>query len=203
MIRSNMPALKWGAFESIEHASLLPLLTTSANALKQSGRGVLSELNGQLETALNVLQTPFYVSSNSFFESLQSASQESPSLNSVGVQESQNSDRPETLISIGDSNIALRVMIYGERVSELRPLVILNSIEYAMPPSASFCEQMWANGYQVIFIERPGFGASSSLPSVLFADELISGGATATTEAVILQNLLEPLELKQVLLLGM
>lgn len=203
MIRSNMPALKWGAFESIEHASLLPLLTTSANALKQSGRGVLSELNRQLETALNVLQTPFYVSSNSFFESLQSASQESPSLNSVGVQESQNSDRPETLISIGNSNIALRVMIYGERVSELRPLVILNSIEYAMPPSASFCEQMWANGYQVIFIERPGFGASSPLPSVLFADELISGGATATTEAVILQNLLEQLELKQVILLGM
>ena len=62
---------------------------------------------------------------------------------------------------------------------------------------------MWANGFQVIFVERPGFGSSTSLPSVLFADDLIVAGATASTEAVVIQNLFAHLELKQIILVGM
>lgn len=113
------------------------------------------------------------------------------------------SPRVESMISLGDSNIALRVMIYRGYVSELQPLVILNSVEYPMPPSIAFCEQMWANGFQVIFIERPGFGSSAAMPRVLFTEELIAKGATASTEAVLIQKLITQLELKPFILLGM
>lgn len=121
----------------------------------------------------------------------------------TGALRQEQSARIESYISLAGSTIALRVMIYRGYVSDLTPLVILNSVEYPMPPSVAFCEQMWANGLQVIFIERPGFGASSSLPGALFTDDLIADGATATTEAVLLQKLLAQLELKQIILLGM
>ncbi|MEL6828416.1 MAG: hypothetical protein AAFN91_19395 [Pseudomonadota bacterium] len=113
------------------------------------------------------------------------------------------SARIESMISLGGSNIALRVMIYRGYISDLQPLVILNSVEYPMPPSVAFCEQMWANGLQVIFIERPGFGSSAGMPRALFTGELIEKGATASTEAVLIQKLIAQLELKPFVLLGM
>lgn len=203
MNRLNLSAPRWGAEDNIEHVSALSLLTAFEDGIKQNSRNVIPDLSEQLRTAIGALRTPNYAGKSSFFEPVQSALHKSRSMASVSAQETADSGRTESLISIGDSNIALRVMLYRGYVSDLRPLVILNSIEYAMPPSVMFCEQMWANGYQVIFVERPGFGTSTPLPNVLFCDELISSGATATTEAVILQNLLEQLELKHVILLGM
>ncbi|MEO1321378.1 MAG: hypothetical protein AAFV59_00070 [Pseudomonadota bacterium] len=111
--------------------------------------------------------------------------------------------RSEAIFELHGSEIALRVMIFRGYVSKLRSLVILNSVEYPMPPSIEFCEQMWANGLQVIFVERPGFGSTSGLPTALFADELIKQGATASTEAVLIQRLLQQLQLKNIVLLGM
>ena len=121
----------------------------------------------------------------------------------TGALRDKQSARAETFIHLKDSNIKLRVMIYRGQVSRLRPLVILNSVEFAMPPSIAFCEQMWANGLQVIFVERPGFGASTTLPKALFTDALIAKGATATTEAALMQDLMRELNLKDVILLGM
>lgn len=123
--------------------------------------------------------------------------------NHFGAPDHEESPRVESLIRLNGSNIALRAMIFRGYVSDLRPLVILNSIEYPMPPSVEFCEQMWAIGLQVIFLERPGFGNSHSLPKALFTDELIGNGATAATESALIQKVLQQLELKQIVLLGM
>lgn len=121
----------------------------------------------------------------------------------TGALQLEQSARMESFVTLNGSGIALRVMIYRGYVSDLRPLIILNSVEYPMPPSIAFCEQMWANGVQVIFIERPGFGASSTLPSALFSDDLVAKGAAASAEAAVIQKLLSQLELKRIILLGM
>ncbi|MEO0606983.1 MAG: hypothetical protein AAFY82_02050 [Pseudomonadota bacterium] len=121
----------------------------------------------------------------------------------TGALRDPNGARAERFVALKDTNIKLRVMIYRGSVSQLRPLVILNSVEFAMPPSIAFCEQMWANGLQVIFVERPGFGTSTALPEALFTDALIAKGATATTEAALIQALLRDLQLNSVILLGM
>lgn len=115
----------------------------------------------------------------------------------------EDAQRVDTLIKLDGSDIAFRVMIFRGSFSPLQPLVILNSVEYPMPPSVAFCEQMWANGFQVIFVERPGFGTTNGLPNVLFTKELVANGATATTEAVLLKQLLNQMGLKNTVLLGM
>jgi hypothetical protein len=120
-----------------------------------------------------------------------------------GALRQEDTPRVESLIRLVGSKISLRVMIYRGHVSSLRSLVILNSVEYPMPPSVAFCERMWARGLQVIFVERPGFGSTASLPTALFTKEMIANGATAATEAVILQKLIRQLELEDVVLLGM
>lgn len=104
---------------------------------------------------------------------------------------------------VGSGGIALRVMVHREKLSSLRPLVIVNSVDFPMPPSHSFCEQMWAAGYQVIFIERPGFGSSRSLPDVLLEDTQIKSGATVAAEAALLFALLKDMPVKDIVLLGM
>ena len=107
------------------------------------------------------------------------------------------------LTPIGCGSIALRVIIHRERVSDLRPLVILNSVDFPMPPSDAFCERMWEAGYQVIFIERPGFGSSRGLPKDLTQDRHIKSGAAVTAEAAVLYQMLDKLQLKDMVLLGM
>ena len=110
--------------------------------------------------------------------------------------------RVESFVKLNKSNIALRVMIYRGHISDLQPLVIVNSVEFPMPPSVAFCEQMWAAGLQVIFIERPGFGSSPSLPRALLTDQLIANGAAATAEAALLRRLIQQLGLENIILLG-
>lgn len=107
------------------------------------------------------------------------------------------------LLPVGAGDIQLRVLIHRETVSDMRSLVIVNSIDFPMPPSFSFREQMWHAGYQVIFIERPGFGSSKPLPKVLLEDAQVKSGATVAAEAALLLMLLNQLQLKQIILLGM
>ena len=107
------------------------------------------------------------------------------------------------LVRVGAGDIQLRVLIHRETVSDLRSLVIVNSIDFPMPPSFSFREQMWKAGYQVIFIERPGFGSSKPLPKILLEDMQVKSGATVAAEAALLLMLLNELQLKQIVLLGM
>jgi|GEM_PF-705825 len=107
------------------------------------------------------------------------------------------------LIQIGDSEIALRVLIHRETIVNKRPLVIVNSVDYPIAPSHHFREKMWQAGYQVIFVERPGFGSSKPLPRVLLEDAQIKSGATVAAEAAVLLMLLKQLELRQIVLLGM
>lgn len=107
------------------------------------------------------------------------------------------------LTQIGTGSLALRVEIHRKKISELRPLVIVNSVDFPMPPSESFREAMWQAGYQTIFIERPGFGSSAGLPKALTTDRNIKSGAAVTTEAAVLFQLLDQLQLKDIVLLGM
>jgi len=105
-------------------------------------------------------------------------------------------------IKVGDQAFELDVMIYGgERVSK-RPLLILHSIEFAMPPSEAFCEMMWSVDLQVIFVRRPGYGESSPMPAALMTKATITSGATAMAEAAMVRALIEKLTLKDITLLA-
>lgn len=106
-------------------------------------------------------------------------------------------------VTIDNSSIEIDVMIYRHEISDLTPLVIVNSIELPMPPSQAFCDLMWQAGFQVIFVRRPGFGGAPGLPAALMTIREVQNGAAAITEAALLQRLLETLELKQVVLLGL
>jgi len=107
------------------------------------------------------------------------------------------------IMHLNDSSIAMRVVIHREALSNKRPLVIVNSVDFPMPPSLSVREKLWMAGYQTIFIERPGFGSSRPLPDALLSDYLIKSGATVSAEAALLHTLLEQMQLKRIVLLGM
>lgn len=109
----------------------------------------------------------------------------------------------ENLMQIGSGSLALRVIVHRTDISDRRPLVIINSVDYPMPPSESFCERMWAEGFQVIFVERPGFGSSRGLPKELTKDYHIRSGAAVTTEAALILTLIRQLKLQDIVLLGM
>ncbi len=114
-----------------------------------------------------------------------------------------DSRRSETTISLGMSGIQIRVMAYGKADPDRRPLVILNSIDFPMPPSETVCEKMWRGGLRVVFIERPGFGTSTPLPSVLLRSPSIEKGAASMAEAAIVQEVFRLLALEDFVLLGM
>ena len=109
----------------------------------------------------------------------------------------------DELMAIGSGSLRLRVVIHNPDSSDLRPLVILNSVDFPMPPSETFCEKMSAAGYQVIFIERPGFGTSPALPKAVLNDAQIRNGAAVAAEAALIYMLLSQLDLKDIVLLGM
>jgi pimeloyl-ACP methyl ester carboxylesterase len=109
----------------------------------------------------------------------------------------------ENLMAIGSGSLALRVIIHRTDISDRRPLVVINSVDYPMPPSEDFCERMWSAGYQVIFVERPGFGSSRGLPKELAKDYHIRSGAAVSTEAALILTLTRQLKLQDIVLLGM
>ena len=84
-----------------------------------------------------------------------------------------------------------------------RDLVVLNSIDFPMPPSKRFCDAMRAAGFRVIYVERPGFGNSRGLPKSLLNNHLIETGAPVAAEAAIIHTFIEQLRLNNFVLLCM
>ncbi len=117
----------------------------------------------------------------------------------------QDTSDPRTVrrVRIDDSSIDVDVMVYRNYVSDLKPLVIVNSIELPMPPSKAFCDLMWDAGYQVVFIRRPGFGGAPGLPAALLTQTEIRNGAAVITEAALLHRLIDTLGLDNFVLLGL
>ena len=107
------------------------------------------------------------------------------------------------VIRTGKEAFEFEVMLYGGVRCNLRPLLIIHSIEFPIPPSSSFCEAMRAAGFQVIFVRRAGFGKSSPLPRALVTDALIRSGATAMAEAAMMRQLISKLGLTDTVLLAM
>lgn len=105
-------------------------------------------------------------------------------------------------VRIDGSSIEMDVMIYRGGLSDLRPLVIINSLDLPMPPSESFCELMWHAGYQTVFVRRPGFGSTRSLPDALLADDSVQNGAAVVGEAALINALIKTLGLDDIVLLG-
>lgn len=105
--------------------------------------------------------------------------------------------------SVGETSIQLEMMIYKDELSDRQPLVIINSIDFPMPPSVAFCEKMWAAGYQVIFFRRPGFGFTPSLPNALMSKAEIAKLAPVATEAALFAMAFQSLGLKNVILVGL
>ena len=106
-------------------------------------------------------------------------------------------------VTLGDSSISLDIMIYRGEREKRRPLLILNAIEFPMPPSERFCAHMWDAGYQVVFARRPGFGGSTDLPKPLMNRSSIENGTTVVTEAALLAQLIKELELEKSVLLSL
>lgn len=112
-------------------------------------------------------------------------------------------ERAFSQIKLGSGNLQFDVMVYRGQLAERQPLVILNSLEILIPPSRVFCERMWSAGYQVIFVRRPGFGATTPLPRTLQSAEAIKQGALLVTEAALLAKLIDTMELKDVAVMGL
>lgn len=106
-------------------------------------------------------------------------------------------------ILVGEQVFEFEVMIFGDQLSALRPLLIFHSIEFPVPPSEAFCDTMWDAGLQVIFVRRAGFGQSSPLPRALVTRDSIESGATAMAEAVMMRTLIAKLGLSDAVLLAM
>ena len=119
------------------------------------------------------------------------------------TSESASDPRLMRRVLIGETSIAVDVMIYRGALTELQPLVIVNSLELPVPPSDSFCQQMWRAGYQVIFFRRIGFGGAPGLPTALLTEREVKNGAAVTAEAALLKLLIETLDLRHAVLLGM
>ena len=111
-------------------------------------------------------------------------------------------ERSFEILRVGELSLQFEVMIYGAALNERQPLLILHSQEYPMPPSAAFCEMMWASGYQVIFVRRPGYGRSSPIPGALLTADAVKSRATLMAEAAIIAALLKTMVLKNPILLA-
>mgnify|MGYP000566098323 CR=1 FL=1 len=117
--------------------------------------------------------------------------------------EAKNNDPRSMQRVLVGSYLALDVMIYGAHRTGLQPLVIVGSIDYPMPPSAAFCDQMLQAGLQVVFVRRPGFGGTPGLPKAILGEEEIAKGASVAAEAAILCKLLVNLGLQDIVLMSL
>lgn len=98
-------------------------------------------------------------------------------------------------IKMKSGSIGLEAMIFGQPGTALRPLIIMHSVEFPVPPSIDFCKAMARLGYRIVFLRRPGFGDSVAMPKLLYSDHLIETGATAAAEAALVVGIIERLEL--------
>lgn len=115
---------------------------------------------------------------------------------------SRSNYRAFKLVELEPTSITFEVMFYRGGIHELRPLVILNSVEYPVPPSEQFCAHLWAAGYQVIYVRRPGFGRTTCLPDALLHPDQIKNSAAVATEAALLSKLIDKLSIKNVTLMA-
>ena len=110
-------------------------------------------------------------------------------------------ERSFQTIKVGERAFTFDVMIYGGEIGQKQPLLIVHSIEFAMPPSQAFCQLMWEADLQVVFVRRPGYGDSSPMPAVMMAKGPVTSGAAAIAEASMLRALADKLELKNIILM--
>jgi hypothetical protein len=104
-------------------------------------------------------------------------------------EETERYKRQFDLFHVGKVRHALEAMVYGRQGEKLRPLLILNTVEFPAPPPVEYCEQMRAAGLQIIYVRRPGFGRSSPQPSL-------------HAQAISIVSLIRLLNLENVVLLG-
>ena len=104
---------------------------------------------------------------------------------------------------LADTCIEIELMIHREKVADRPTLLIINSIDFPIPPSAGFCEKMWAAGYQVIFCRRPGFGNLPGLPQALLGRDQVRDRSAIASETALFSLLINSLNLKQIFLLGL
>lgn len=121
------------------------------------------------------------------------------------VREAPNADndRAFKLIRVLDGRVSIDTMIYRQAISDLQPLLICSSIDFPMPPSVTFCEQMWGSGYQVIFVRRPGFGTTPALPGAILSKDAITSGGASMLEAALITQLITKLNVSDIVLLTM
>lgn len=101
------------------------------------------------------------------------------------------SSRAFERLPIGGTNLSIEVMIYGAPLGAKPPLFILNSHEFAMPPSEAFCELAWEAGYQTLFLRRTGCAQALSLPRQILQTETVRNGAATVTEAATLARFID------------
>lgn len=87
-----------------------------------------------------------------------------------------------------DDQASLEFTVDGDL--ELRPLVILQSLEFCCWPTENFCQIAKAAGFRVISVRRPGFGANPPL-------------TCRESQVWLIRNFLEELELEDVILVGL
>ncbi|MEM7329018.1 MAG: hypothetical protein AAF437_09780 [Pseudomonadota bacterium] len=105
--------------------------------------------------------------------------------------------------SIGDTSLQIEIMIDRGSVSDRPTFLIINSIDFPIPPSRAFCDLLWAAGYQVIFCRRPGFGNLPGLPAPLLTKDQVKNGSAVAAETALFSMLIKELGLKDVTLLGL
>ncbi len=107
------------------------------------------------------------------------------------------------MIKLAETSIELEVMIYRQKLADRVPLLIICSIDLPVPPSTQFCDAMWSAGYQIIFVRRPGFGNLPGLPDALLAKAQVKNGSAIASESALFSLLIQTLDLKNVVLLGL
>lgn len=73
---------------------------------------------------------------------------------------------------------------------DLRPLVLIHSLEYPGWPPVEFCEHAAAAGFRVIALRRPGFGGNAPLPNMDAQSDLVAQflAAESLTDVVVISS---------------
>ncbi|MEM7329881.1 MAG: hypothetical protein AAF437_14145 [Pseudomonadota bacterium] len=102
-----------------------------------------------------------------------------------------NTKREFRLFTIAGTGCQIDAMVFGGDLGAKPALFILNSHEFAMPPSERFCQQAWQAGYQVVFVRRAGYARSTPLPGALLTTSAVESWAAVTAEAAMLCRFLD------------
>ena len=94
-------------------------------------------------------------------------------------------------------------MIHRDEIADRPTFLIINSIDFPIPPSFGFCEKIWAAGYQVVFCRRPGFGNLPGLPEPLLAKSQVKNRSAIASESALFSLLIKSLGLTDIVLMGL